>query len=125
MKTKRVAALFAAGAMLFATNAFANAYVTVKVYDGQEDRGKVSGGKANAPIKVTVDKKGVLKLSGKIEGVSISGSTVLPPEIDGSLTGYLPCSMKTAPMCSGYFLFRFTYKNSVPSLELKYAGGCG
>ena len=78
-----------------------------------------------APIKVTVDKKGVLKLSGKINGISISGSTILLPETDGSLTGYLPCEKQTSPECSKNYLFRFTYKNGVPSLELKCAGGCG
>lgn len=72
-----------------------------------------------APIKVTVDKKGVLKLSGKVDGVSISGSTTLLPGTDGSLTGWLPIVEKNLGL-TGQHIFRFTYKNGVPSLELMW-----
>ena len=72
-----------------------------------------------APIKVTVDKKGVLKLSGKVGGVSVSGSTTLLPETDGSLTGWLPIVEKNLGL-TGQHIFRFTYKNGVPSLELMW-----
>ena len=79
-----------------------------------------------APVKVTVDKKGVMKLSAVLGGKTVSGSTTLLPEADGSLTGYLPVSVKSS--CGeGRWIFRFTYKNGVPKLELKYngGGGCG
>ena len=78
-----------------------------------------------APIKVTIDKKGVLKLSGKFGGNAISGSTTLLPETDGSLTGYLPISVKPKSGCVEYYLFRFTYKDGVPRLDVKVDGPCG
>ena len=78
-----------------------------------------------APIKVTIDKKGVLKLSGKFGGNAISGSTTLLPETDGSLTGYLPISVKTKSGCVEYYLFRFTYKDGVPRLDVKVDVPCG
>ncbi len=79
-----------------------------------------------APVKMTVDKKGVMKLSAVLGGKTVSGSTTLLPEADGSLTGYLPVSVKSS--CGeGRWIFCFTYKNGVPKLELKYngGGGCG
>ena len=79
-----------------------------------------------APVKVTVDKKGVMKLSAAPDGKAHSGSTTLLPEADGSLTGYLPISIKSS--CGeGRWLFRFTYKNGTVHLEVKYDGGgtCG
>ena len=78
-----------------------------------------------APIKVTIDKKGVLKLSGKFGGNAISGSTTLLPETDGSLTGYLPISVKPKSGCVEYYLFRFTYKDGVPRLDVKVDSPCG
>ena len=77
-----------------------------------------------APIKVTVDKKGVMKLSGKVEDISVSGTTTLLPETDGSLTGWLPISVKTKDGCFYYHLFHFTYKDNIPSLELKVYYPC-
>ena len=41
-------------------------------------------------VAVTVDKKGVVKVSGKFHDQALSGSTVLLPETDGTLTGWLP-----------------------------------
>ena len=79
-----------------------------------------------ALYKVTVDKKGVMKLSAVLGGKARSGSATLIPEADGSLTGYLPISYKGS--CGeAHWIFRFTYKNGVPRLELKYdgSGACG
>jgi hypothetical protein len=80
-----------------------------------------------ARIKVTVDKKGVLKLSGQIGGKTCSGSTTLLPDLDGSLLkGYLPISFKSS--CGeANWIFRFTYQDGVPSLAVQYDGGgsCG
>jgi len=78
-----------------------------------------------APFKVTVDKKGVMKLSGKDQGISFSGSATLLPETDGSLKGWVPIYFKGPTGCSGYYLFRLIYKSGVPRLELKPYGGCG
>ncbi len=73
-------------------------------------------------VKVTVDKKGVLKLSGKLGGKTRSGSTTLFPDPDGSLMGYLPISYERS--CGeANWIFRFTYKNGVPNLEVKNDDG--
>ena len=72
-----------------------------------------------ASIKVTVDKKGVLKLSGKLFDVfPVSGSTTLLPEIDGSLTGWLPITVSKFPQAD--FLFHFSYNGSAITLDMYY-----
>ena len=81
-----------------------------------------------ASIKVTVDKKGVLKLSGKtFNGFSVSSSTTLLPEIDGSLTGWLPITMKKNAkfQAETSFLFHFNYDGSTISLDMYYIGPAG
>jgi len=78
-----------------------------------------------APFKVTVDKKGVMKLSGKYGSYNLSGSTTLLPETDGSLTGWLPRAIKAKDGCTDYFLIRFIYKDATPSLSLDARFPCG
>ncbi len=80
-----------------------------------------------AAIKVTVDKKGMMKLSGKIFNVfPVSGSTTLLPETNGSLTGWLPIMVKkTAKFPPASFLFYFNYDGSTISLDMYYDGPKG
>ena len=78
-----------------------------------------------ASIKVTVDKKGVLKLSGKLFDVfPVSGSTTLLPETNGSLTGWLPIMVKKNAKFQAdiSFLFHFNYDGSTISLDMYYDG---
>ena len=66
----------------------------------------------NAAIKLAVDKKGVMKLSGTIDLTTyggkkfkVSGSTTLLPGVDHSLTGWLPVDAGANGKCLFYFVY--------------------
>ena len=77
----------------------------------------------NPAIKLTVDKKGVMKLSGTIDltiyggkKFKVSGSTTLLPGTDHSLTGWLPVDAGANGKC----LFHFVYGGDNPDSAMFY-----